>query len=851
MPIILPVDKKKGSTKLLIFAIYALLIVGGATMVFPFMITVTSSFANKMDYNRFAPFPRSFVSREDRFVRGIVGYFVNRPSDIYFTNRPKNWSTWSEVGHDTERIDEFAREYLNVERDPRKLARWRTMAADYADFMLDYDIKDTFCKYDFRDLARYLVGEYSAKYRKLHPEEAARLSRRSLRAKALELLRKEWGVHYTSFFNINLSQEIKNPMHHVKWSHPDVPKEYAVLRFMDAYRRMQFRPGAKKQWREFLAEKGHAGKAPWPVYRDDPLWPQFKEFVGKVCPASPTRPYSLKEQWLKFFNRGAVKASLGFDRTGKFDVEDYNALFEADCKSLEHVPFPVCGRPNPLLAKTWERFIRSHYPETVREQWLKFLSPEEGRAITAAEYNARFKTNCEKTADIPVPPPENSPAQPGRTWTRFVKTRYPASLKAKWLAYLDREDVKKFLGPHRIVEFSVEDYNALFGADYKDLREIPFPVPERAHPLLKKTWDRFVMDYYPRRLLEIKVNDRLVKFYHRLIAETFRNVENFNQLMGSDYKRISDVPLPRRMPVKEEPKKLWIHFVGKLSPDDLIAHSADRAWQRYLLDKYGSLEAVNEKYGTKLKTIEEAVMPFAQAYTITFLNNEWRYFLNDVTSNYRLVFEFLFIRGRAFFNTVVLVLLTLLATLTVNPMAAYALSRFRLKWSEQLLLYLLATMAFPNAVRAIPGFLLMRDLHLLNTYAALVLPGMANGMSIFILKGFFDGIPRELYEAATIDGAGEWQMFLAVTLPMTKPILAVNCLNAFIRAYGGWSWALLVCQDKSYWTLSVWLYQMSQIWSRYPWLVMSGFVIASIPTAVVFIACQKVIMRGIVVPSMK
>jgi ABC-type glycerol-3-phosphate transport system permease component len=145
----------------------------------------------------------------------------------------------------------------------------------------------------------------------------------------------------------------------------------------------------------------------------------------------------------------------------------------------------------------------------------------------------------------------------------------------------------------------------------------------------------------------------------------------------------------------------------------------------------------------------------------------------------------------------------------------------------------------------------MRDLGLLNTYAALVLPGLANGMSIFILKCFFDGLPRELYEAASIDGASELQVMWMVTLPLTKPILAINSLNAFIQAYNSWEWALIVCQDQQYWTLAVWLYQMQMIWQNYPYVVMAGFVIASIPTAIVFISCQKIILRGIVIPSMK
>ncbi|MBR0055803.1 MAG: carbohydrate ABC transporter permease, partial [Kiritimatiellae bacterium] len=135
--------------------------------------------------------------------------------------------------------------------------------------------------------------------------------------------------------------------------------------------------------------------------------------------------------------------------------------------------------------------------------------------------------------------------------------------------------------------------------------------------------------------------------------------------------------------------------------------------------------------------------------------------------------------------------------------------------------------------------------------AALVLPGAANGMSIFILKGFFDSLPMELFEAATIDGAGEMQIFRIVAMPLVKPILAINCLNAFIAAYNGWEWALIICQNRDMWTLAVWMYQASQWWSASPWVVSAGFVVISIPTMIVFISCQKIILRGIVIPSMK
>jgi ABC-type glycerol-3-phosphate transport system permease component len=234
----------------------------------------------------------------------------------------------------------------------------------------------------------------------------------------------------------------------------------------------------------------------------------------------------------------------------------------------------------------------------------------------------------------------------------------------------------------------------------------------------------------------------------------------------------------------------------------------------------------------------------------SFNNAEAALTLDGASANYRAVTDYLLHRGHAVQNTIILVALAILVTLTVNPLAGYALSRFRFGASQKVIVFCLATMAFPAAVAAIPGFLLLRDLHLLNTFAALVLPGAANGMTIFLLKGFFDSLPRELYEAAAIDGAPEWQVFWRISVPLVKPILAVSVLNAFIAAYNGWEWAIIVCQDKHMWTISVWTYQFFQNMSGQS-VVMAAFILNSIPVLLVFLFCQKVILRGIILPQMK
>ena len=127
------------------------------------------------------------------------------------------------------------------------------------------------------------------------------------------------------------------------------------------------------------------------------------------------------------------------------------------------------------------------------------------------------------------------------------------------------------------------------------------------------------------------------------------------------------------------------------------------------------------------------------------------------------------------------------------------------------------------------------------------LPTAASGYMIFLLKGFFDSLPVELFEAGQLDGAKESTMMMRIALPLSRPVLGYLALTAFMGAYGAFMFAFVVAQDQRMWTLMVFIYQL-QTGAPRP-VVMAALTLAAIPTILVFLFAQKVIMEGIVLPG--
>jgi ABC-type glycerol-3-phosphate transport system permease component len=164
------------------------------------------------------------------------------------------------------------------------------------------------------------------------------------------------------------------------------------------------------------------------------------------------------------------------------------------------------------------------------------------------------------------------------------------------------------------------------------------------------------------------------------------------------------------------------------------------------------------------------------------------------------------------------------------------------------LAYFLALSAFPIEAMAIPNFILLRNIGLLNTVWALALPTAVNGYFIYLLKSAFDAVPPNWFEQAQMDGADEWQLFLNVALPAALPMVAVVALYGFMFAWSNFLWAMIVGQSRELWTMPVLIFTMHN-WNTAPSLVSAALVIMTIPPLVVFLVANRTVQRGLTAKS--
>jgi multiple sugar transport system permease protein len=205
-----------------------------------------------------------------------------------------------------------------------------------------------------------------------------------------------------------------------------------------------------------------------------------------------------------------------------------------------------------------------------------------------------------------------------------------------------------------------------------------------------------------------------------------------------------------------------------------------------------------------------------------------------------------------FVNTAFVALFSTAVHLIFDSMAGYAFAKRKFPGSNVLFAMVMAALMIPTQVTLVPLYLMITQLKLVNTFAGVILPGLADVIGIFLLKQYIQTLPSELEEAARMDGASEWAIYTKIILPLATPALAVTSIFAFQRYWNSFIWPLIVLQDPDMFTLQVGLsfIHTGEFGIQYG-LLMAGAAMAAIPMILFFFMFQKYFMQGLRIGAIK
>jgi len=512
----------------------------------------------------------------------------------------------------------------------------------------------------------------------------------------------------------------------------------------------------------------------------------------------------------------APPSTAGGARAQEWDR--FAAALPARCKTAGFGGAAAAFSPSPLLDR-YHQFLRDRFHGDIRALDRAYAQEDEDFLTVFPPFEQPTKHNWtpDKSAKV-------------EDWKAFE-----ATLPANYFIVVGADPVyQKWLKEEAYP--SLDALNQAWDTKAKSFAALTLPARPEGSAAARRDWETFVRTKLPFR--DIAVDPSARAAYQAFLQARYKgSLADYNGKYGAQAASFGALalPNPETIPSQGPPLLDWIDFLRVVPLAALSADTPETRWR------------------AQAKATQTGA-----AQTLPVQASDWAYVQTHagalrrdfVTRNYSLVMQYVLLHGRAVWVTVIFCLLAILTTLLVNPLCAYALSRYNLSYGNAVLLFLLATMSFPGEISLIQNFLLLKQFSLLNTYAALILPGAASGYSIFLMKGFFDSLPRELYEAGTIDGATELRMFWTITLPLSRPIFAYISFIAFTTAYGGFLYAMTICQDHNMWTLMVWLYELQS--SGAPmYVMMAALTLAAVPTLFAFLLAQNVIMKGVILPSFK
>jgi ABC-type glycerol-3-phosphate transport system permease component len=207
----------------------------------------------------------------------------------------------------------------------------------------------------------------------------------------------------------------------------------------------------------------------------------------------------------------------------------------------------------------------------------------------------------------------------------------------------------------------------------------------------------------------------------------------------------------------------------------------------------------------------------------------------------------------AFFNSAKVAIATSITVTTLASMMAYAFARFEFPGKSAIFYLILAMMMVPTMMLIIPQFILAKNLKLLNSHIGLVLVYSSGGMAfnMFLLRGFFEGLPRELEESALIDGANQFVIFTRIMVPLAKPALSTVAVFSFLGAWDEYIWALTVLTDPAKRTLPIAIQNFRGAHATDWGLVFAASLTAVVPTILLFVFFQRFFVQGLTTGALK
>lgn len=205
----------------------------------------------------------------------------------------------------------------------------------------------------------------------------------------------------------------------------------------------------------------------------------------------------------------------------------------------------------------------------------------------------------------------------------------------------------------------------------------------------------------------------------------------------------------------------------------------------------------------------------------------------------------------AFFNSLVVAILETVLTLAVDAMAAYALARLAFRGRSIVFAAIIASIMVPSQITLVPLYAMFQQIGWLSSYQALILPGLSRAFGVFLLRQFFLGVPKELEDAARIDGAGTFTIFYRVALPLVQPAMASLAIFTFLRSWNEFTWPLIVISRNDMMTLPVALARLLFAYRVEYGIVMAAAAFSAIPLIIVFFIFQRQIVQGIAMTGLK